>query len=465
MDNSTPIAQYSILFAPWILAILLKDNPELSYFTAWLGSFFIFFITLSGRIKPLPADRSLAEQIMRPIFLIQLIFAGYMACTSIFYFFDILGYVNFSKVNDFYLVDQERLKLTAQCQRYYCLAHASFVSGILFFMRYPIPSKFHYNQAKLVNLIFVIAISAFVLSYLLLFIGGLSQFSHQLSTLSFIAGTLALAFSISQRKVLSMIACLVIYGLNFYQAMLSGFKEPVILSMLILCLFLYPSYKRTVLIMFVPLFLLVFILLPSYNQVFRQHAWSENISTDEAGELALESVLSKEDMNNWSFYAYRLSEIDMFTKYVKSTPTQVDYYGLELIQQSLASVIPRIFWSSKPITEQIIMERVYNADVVSRKSNVSAKPAFIVDAYLSAGPLGIVICLFIYGAICQLISIKAEQLFGGYILGTALVFTGLFQVFWRGQSFEFLFNTVCWSYVTMYLVFLALRATNILKPS
>jgi len=51
----------------------------------------------------------------------------------------------------------------------------------------------------------------------------------------------------------------------------------------------------------------------------------------------------------------------------------------------------------------------------------SAKPAFIVDAYLFGGTLGILICLFSYGTLRQFIANKAEKLFGGYTLGTALI--------------------------------------------
>jgi hypothetical protein len=109
------------------------------------------------------------------------------------------------------------------------------------------------------------------------------------------------------------------------------------------------------------------------------------------------------------------------------------------------------------------MQRVYDAGVANRNSDVSAKPAFIVDAYLSDGVLGIFIFLFAYGAIAQIIAVKAEELFGGYILGTALIFSGLFEIFWRGLSFEFIFNTVFWSYITMLVIFKILRSRNILQ--
>jgi len=153
----------------------------------------------------------------------------------------------------------------------------------------------------------------------------------------------------------------------------------------------------------------------------------------------------------------------MFTTYVQSTPKNIDYYGLQLLKQSAIAIVPRAFWPSKPSTEELVMERVYDAGVIRRGSNVSAKPAFIVDAYLSGGTLGIIISLFLYGAIAQLISLKAEKLFGGYTLGTALIFSGLFQIFWRGLSFEFLINSVFWSYISMLAIFRVLRYTRILK--
>ena len=105
----------------------------------------------------------------------------------------------------------------------------------------------------------------------------------------------------------------------------------------------------------------------------------------------------------------------------------------------------------------------HDAGVVNRNSNVSAKPAFIADAYLSYGAFGIFIFLFAYGAVAQAIACKAEMLFGGYILGTALIFSGLFQIFWRGLSFEFLINSVFWSYITMLIIFKFMRSKNILK--
>ncbi len=458
-----PAGVYIILFLPWLLAVLFDPFPVTSYFIAWLGSFFIFYMTLTGTLKPLPTDRRVSEQLMRPIFLAQIIFAGFMCITSIFYLLNTLGYEDFKKVNDYYLVDQVKLKAIAQCQRYYCLAHASFVSGILLFMRYPVIQRYRVDKNKLPNLLFVFAIITLPVSVVFEFIPGLSQFYYQLSSLSFIAGTLAFAYAIPLHKITNTLICFVLYLFNFYQALTSGFKEPIIISVLVLGIFLYPIYKRAITFTFIPLLIALFLLLPTYNRAFRQSNWAEGTSSDEASKLALKAVMDGSGDSNWEFFVYRLSEIEMFTLFVKSTPDKIGYYGLKLLKQSFMAIIPRALWPSKPSTEDMIMERVYDANVIYRGAEVSAKPAFVVDAYLSGGPFGIFICLFLYGATAQLISLKTEQLFGGYILGSALIFTGLFQILWRGLSFEFLINTVFWSYITMLIIFKIFRLYKILE--
>jgi len=469
MSKAKSLERYLALFAPWALSHLFNSDPIISYLIAWLGSFFIFYISLTGWVKPIPKDRTVPEQLMRPLFIVQIIFAGYMCCTSIFYFFSVLGYEDFAKVQTYFLVDQDKLNVTALCQRYYCLGHASLVAGILMFMEYPVKREYYTETDKLANLLMTTALITFPVSLLFLKVPGLSQFYFQFSSLSFIAGTLALAFALPLKKSGNTLICLALYLFNFYEALISGFKEPIIISVLVLGIFLYPNYKKVVTVVFVPALLLLFLFLPTYNRIFRQNAWSGDTDTDEATQLALDAAFGNSadpasDDSNWGFLTYRLSEIDMFTKYVKSTPSQVDFYGTQLLKQSAIAIVPRIFWPSKPITEDLIMERVYNAGVVYRGSSVSAKPPFVVDAYLSAGAFGIFIYLFAYGAIAQLIALKAEKLFGGYTLGTALIFSGLFQIFWRGLSFEFLINSVFWSYVSMLIIFRILRSKNILQP-
>lgn len=468
MNKQVKIERFLALYIPWVLSLFFESDPLLSYFIAWLGSFYIFSLTITGWVKPLPDDRSFADQLMRPVFLVQIIFAGYMCCTSIFYVLNILGYENFHKTSDFFLIDNEKLAITAQCQRYYCLGHAAFVSGILAVMCYPEKQKFDVDVENMAGILFIAALVTLPLSIIFLKVPGLSQFSNQFNSLSFIAGTLALAFAIPQKKLWNIVICLILYLSNFYTALVSGFKEPIIISVMVLGIFLYPSYKKVVLITFIPAILLLFLLLPTYARVFRQNAWSGDVNADEASQLALDAALNDDATEttdtNWNFLVYRLSEVDMFTEFVQSTPEKIDYYGFDLLKQSFTAIVPRVFWPSKPSTEVLVMERVYDAGVINRASSVSAKPAFIVDAYLSGGNWGILIALFLYGATAQFISQKAEELFGGYLLGSALIFSGLFQIFWRGLSFEFIINTVFWSYITMLILHKVFIAKNIIRP-
>ncbi|MGI4751808.1 MAG: exosortase Y-associated Wzy-like protein [Janthinobacterium lividum] len=458
-----------VLYLPWIFSWLLSSFPQQSYFVAWFGSFVILYLSMSGWVKPIPTDRSLGEQLMRPLFLTQVIFTGYMSCSTIFYFFNQLGYENFHLTNQLFKPDQHKIEAIAICQRYYCLGHAAFTTGILLFMKYPVRKKYQLQTTDVANLLLKIALVLIPISLFFIFVPGLSQFAAQFSALSFIAATLALAFAIPLHRTANIIISGGLFVLNFYKSFLSGYKEPIIVSMLVLGIFLYPLYKRTVILIFVPFLLILFLVLPTYNQVFRQNAWSGDLSAEDASKVALDAALnnsSELESSNWTFLVFRLSEIDMFIKYIQSTPKHVDFYGFKMISQSIQSLIPRVLWPNKPNTEDMIMERVVNAGIASKDMNVSAKPALVADAYLFAGGTGIFLILFLYGATAQLIAQKAESLFGGYLLGSALIFSGLFQMFWRGLSFEFLLNSVFWSYITMLvitrlmLVFRILRLTK-----
>ncbi|HEY4196559.1 MAG TPA: hypothetical protein VGM63_13540, partial [Mucilaginibacter sp.] len=176
--------RFFVLFIPWALSSLLSADPIVSYLIAWLGSFLILYITLTGWVRPIPKDLTMGEQLMRPIFLVQIIFAGYMCCTSFFYFLDVLGYQDFHKISEAYLVNNERLELTAQCQRYYCLGHAAFITGILVFMDYSYKKKYYVEKKDISGLLFYFAIITLPLSNIFSHVPGLSQFYNQFSTLS-----------------------------------------------------------------------------------------------------------------------------------------------------------------------------------------------------------------------------------------------------------------------------------------
>lgn len=95
------------------------------------------------------------------------------------------------------------------------------------------------------------------------------------------------------------------------------------------------------------------------------------------------------------FLVNRVTEIELSRRYVVSLNSQETSFRLglsqDIIGQCLWTWIPSLIWPGKPPVENAIMERVYNLGIVSRLSNVSAKPQLIVDGYVFGGLLGIFI--------------------------------------------------------------------------
>lgn len=457
------IERYLLLFAPWILSEMLSYIPGVSFTIAWLGSFYIFYLAYSGKIKDLPSDLPVSEQLMRPIFLVHVIFAGYMSVSPIFNFLDATGLLSLD--DNHFPVFSSQLELIAQSQRYYCLAHGSYVAGLLIFLGQK-NQLYRLVISDLPSFLVSFTIIAIVASNAFFILPALKQFYFQLSALSFIGATMALIYSFRSGRLEYIIICSILFTLNFIQALFSGFKEPIIINILVLGVFLYPFYKKLVFITFIPIMLALLFLLPTYNQVFREKAWANEEDVEIATDAALSAVTAEDDGKQiaaWSFLTGRLSEVQMFTSYLETTPSLNDFYGFKIVSQALEVVVPRVFWPDKPITEELVMERVYQSGVIKRGSKVSAKPALVVDGYLSGAGLGVFLTCLIFGAATQLISMKAEQLFGGYLIGTALIFSGLFQILWRGLSLEFLINSVFWSYITMLGIFYILRVFNIVQ--
>ncbi len=459
--------RYLILFIPWALSSLYDGTPVLSYFIAWLGSILIFYLSISGKIASTPRDLPLKNQFMRPLFLVQLIFAGYMAMSTIFFFVDTLGYHYFT-LQPFTFVNIRELDLVAQCQRYYVLGHGSYTAGLLLFTQPYVEKEWKLNWNRSLSAFFIRAtIVTIIASLIFNFVPGLDQFAVKFRELSYISSILAFVFAIIEKNTSELVVASFIFGMNFLAAILSGWKEPIIVTIIVLGGYLYPIYKRTVLIMFIPIFMAVVFILPSYNALYREQAWTGGVEDEQAAQLAIEAIQTGEvDLAsaNWLFLTDRLSEISMFVDYVDKVPNQIDYYGLQIYKDAILFLIPRVFWPGKPDVEQHVMERVYRIGITSSSNDVSAKPPLIVDAYLTGGIFYIAILLLVFGAITSWLCHKCEELFGGYTIGTAWVYAGVFQILWRGTCMEFLFNSVFWGIITMYLIFYTMRRLNLLVP-
>lgn len=467
MHSVNPL-RYLLLYLPFLLAWIFLQQSHVSYLIAWGGSFYIFYLSYSGIIKPLPKDLKIFEQLMRPIFLMQVIFAGYMCCTSIFYYINAIGYEYFDYTGSSVMFKKDLYENIAKCQMYYVLGHAALTHGILFNMNYPVQQQYHLETPSMSNLLLGISVICLPIGYLFGKVGALSQFSVQLTGLSFVAGTIALAFAIREQKKTNFWFAGALFVSNLMNALVSGFKEPIIICVLLLGVFLLPIYGKKIVPIFSVLLIGLFFILPTFIGNFRNLA-GQGLSAEEVRDQSIDAVFNSNEEelkgDNWEFLIYRFSEIDMFTKYINSTPNYIPFYKTQLLKDAATSIIPRFFWPSKPIVENLVMQRVYAAGVVDQQSMVSAKPAYIVDCYLSYGMIGIFIGLFAYGAVAQWIAITAEKLFGSYFMGCAVMFAGLFQIFWRGNSFEFLVNAVFWSIITMYIFHYIFKAKGMLEEA
>jgi len=457
--------RYGLLFIPYGLAALLQGSPSVSYVVAWSGSFWIFYLTLTGKVKPLPGERSLAHQLFRPIGLTQLVFAGFTAVSSIFYFLDISGYFYLSH-NPLQVASPREFELAAQAQRYYVLAHGAFAAGVLVFMDYRHSGEWKIRSGiDLPRFLLLIAVGMPFAIQGLSYVPGIGQFLGKLGMLGLVAGVLCFAISIVQKRGGLILASGGIYGYHLLQAFLSGWKESVIVSFLLLAAFLYPAYKRTVTALAPVGLAALLLILPMYANIVRDLSWRGDVEAREAAEVALDRTLNENAPLaevSWSFLRGRLSEIAMFTKYIEYVPEEHSYYGLDLVENGLIGIVPRVLWSDKPNMEQLSMQRVYDAGVVEEYSQVSAKPKLVVDAYLSWGASGIFIGFLLYGMAASWASRLAERWFGGYVVGSGVVYTSLFEGFWVSNSLEFFFSMVFWSFVLMGGLYIVGRMTGFL---
>ena len=460
--------RYGLLFIPYLLALLLDGSPAASYLVAWSGSFWILYLTLTGKIRPLPGDRSLAHQLFRPIGFTQLIYAGYTALTSIFYFLDLNGYFYLSH-NPFQAATPQELALVAEAQRYYVLSHAGFSAGVLLLMSYRRSGEWALRQDLDRTSFLLYLAGGFLLgANVVRFVPGLGQFAVRMDMIALVAAVMSFALALIQKRQGYILVGGGVYALSMVQAFMSGWKSEIIVLFLLLAVFLYPVYKRTI-VMLAPVglaFLLA--ILPLFASTFRSLNWRGNMEADRAAQVALDRVFSGDTnlaRTNWHFLTGRLSEIGMFSQYIDRVPDERPYYGLEIVENGLVGTIPSAVWSEKPSLESMSMERAYENDIVEPHSRASAKPKFVVDAYLSWGPLGVLIGSLLYGMVASIASRIGERWFGGYLLGSGLVYMSLFRILWMGNSLEFMFNALFWSFVFMGLLFMAGRITGLLVPS
>lgn len=456
-------AKVLLYYLPFLIATIFQDSNNTCFIISWIGSIFILLMSLSPFMT---ASNEIFSKPLRGMVITNCIFSIYMSIGSIFYFLDINGYMFFTE-KEFFSPNEYELNLVKEAQLIYVLAQASFATGLTLTYKNNIDSDFEIVSSNMSTLSMRFTIISFLLGVFLNSIPGMSQFGVLFAELSMVASSLGLTLAILEKKNIVILITASFFILNEVNALLSGWKEAVIVPIILLGSNLYPHYKKTVGFMFPFVLFVILYFIPTYNQVIRQNAWSGETTTEEAAQIALDELQQLEtekiEETNWDFLIFRFSEISLLAKYIDAVPQKIDFYGTKIIEQSFVNIIPRIFYPSKPITEKLVMERVVQTGVVDELSVVSAKPQVAADAYLTGGKTFVFIFFIIFGIIINWCSNKCEYLFGGYTYGVAIIFTGIFQIFWRGNCFEFLFNSIFWGIFIMYGLFFVGKKLNIIK--
>lgn len=456
------ILGYMVLFAPVALAYTASFDPVLSYLVAWGGSWFLFLGTTSGGLLPIPQDRPWTHQLFRPLFLVHAVFSGFFCLSSVFYVWELYNPQQASWMP----LPSDQMGLVAEAQRYYLLGHASFLAGIFSAMSYARDGTWRFQTSRSYPEILLFAgFAAFVASFLFGQIGFLNQFAVKFQSVAGAALVMGFAISLIRGRPGLLLISAPVYGAVFISAIMSGWKHQIIAVSGLLMLYLFPRFKRSTAVAGVIALLIGVTLLPAYNNTFRKLNWDGRLSAEIAAAESIRQIAEGEvdiSEQSWHFLKDRTTEIGLFTDYISHTPDLRPYYGLSLAEQAVLSIIPRAFWAGKPVTENLVMERVYENGAVETYSDASAKPQLVVDGYLSGGALGVGITCFLLGLAFSWTSRLAEKYLGGYRFGSAVVYTGLFSTIILTNSFEFFANTFFWSVVTLFMGFVALQLTGFL---
>jgi hypothetical protein len=455
-------------YLPFGLCLAVGIDTVQAWWLSWFGSWFIFYMVFSGRCFDLASGGKLSGQILRPWFLMHTVYAGYGFITSIFYWMDLHGWYYFNP-KDHSPADTGELSLAAQAQVYYGLAHAALVTGLAL-ARPSCPDRVSSFTLKRSVPEVVIKGSFLVatLSFLLTFLPGVEQFATKLASLGIVAGALSAGLCIREKSARWLPMALILNVTLFLYSLVGGWKEATFVLIILNAIAFFPLAPTLTTMLTTLVFIAGFVVLPSISNSIRTHTWRADVKKSDASALAINELLAKTrselGLETWGFLTGRLSEQSLFVKYLQFTPNHAPFQRFTIVKQSFFNLIPRIAWPQKPITERLVMARVYENGVVGESSNVSAKPQFVVDGYLTRGALGVWLSGIVYGFLAQMFSRQCEEWLGGYLFG-GIFFNGLFAIMWRGNCWEFYLNTVLWSFFLVCVLRIFGRAVGWLKPA
>ena len=454
-----------IIFAPVLIGFLWQDAPGPSLVWSFTGSVVIACIAQTNWFRQAGGKEVFTRYLMRPAFMFHFIFVAYNVLGGAAYALNASGYTLGGKLIPM-TIDPSVL---AECQRLMLLAHASVTAGMKLL-------GFHYKNPKYV-IPSIPSYSLVIASFVGLVIGTFVssiQFSGQMGQkiLAVAMATILVdvAVCIRQRRYYNLILALAILSLNLYEQSVSGWKGNILWTMIFLGALLFPLMPKVVTLggsAFVIFWALYFY---PFGLALRPLLWYEGVQQDTAVQMSMDRALNmslNERLDTvWEMMVGRANELDQFTRYVEYVPAQHPYYQFEILNDATIALIPRMVWPNKPDLEKISMQRVYEAGIVARQTDVSAKSNFYQDAYLSGGEGAVILACLLLGMLMTLLSRSCEWLFGGYDIGTCIIYMGfLGMTIAQPSNFEYFFAAVGMSVFLMFAIFALGRATGWIVPA
>jgi hypothetical protein len=460
------MARIAVLFLPFIIGLAWRDLPQLSIAWSLAGSFFIAAIAQTEWFRQSRKRLRVREHLLRPATMFHLYFLAYHVVGGAFHALDAAGYGVWGRIAE---PSEYRLSMIAAAQQWMLLAHASVTAGMKI-------AGFRYDEPRYV-IPRLPPYTLIILSFICLGVGtvfmsfpALFNLGGRVLSLGTTAVLVEFALSIWRRRFDQAVITSPLLVYSLVQQGLSGWKGPMLYSVLMVGAMLYPRMPRRVVLGCAAFLLFWALYLHPFGIALRPLLWYEGVPRQEATAISLDYALTmpldQRLDQAWKMMAGRANDLYQFQKYLEYVPGTRPYFGLELVKQALMAFVPRLLWPDKPDLERLAMVRVYEAGVVSEQAVVSAKSNYYQDAYMSGGWPAIIVAGLFLGVLMMLIGRLCERLFGGYEIGTCLIYTGLFA--WPlhfAQNFEFFVGGILTGFPIVLGLFYAGQVMGWIQPS
>lgn len=453
-------------FAPWVAGLAWTEDPLVSVLWSLAGSVLIAGLAQTRWFRSPDDGASWSERLLRPSATWHLFFVAFHVAGGLASALATAGLGPFGPAES---AGDWELAETARAQRLMLLAHAGVTAGMrLVGFAYP-PPRYLVRPLPPYFLALAGAV-ALAAGAALTRLPLLSNAGYRLEALGTAAVLVEVVLALGRPRRQGVWLAGTLLAAAVVRQALSGWKGPVLYTALFLSLLVFPRAPRRSLLaggVFVLVWALYFY---PFGIVLRWMTWYQEVPQEEAIRISLDQALAltmEERLeHSWLVLVERASELWAFRRYLEYVPGQRPYYGLELVAETAMGLIPRALWPGKPDLEVLAMQRVYEAGVTREEAVVSAKANYYQEGYLSAGAWGVLTSALLFGMVMMGISRLCESLFGGYAIGTGVVYTGLFTLtFSFAGPFSFVVGATVMSLVVALAIFGLGRATGWVEPA